>query len=270
MVGAIVGDVVGSVYERGSTKRTDVSLSHHLSRPTDDSVMTAAVAAAILNADGNDPPYAEWMRRLGSSYPDAGYGGSFKRWLINRDAGPYKSWGNGSAMRVSPVGWAWDSAERVVQEAEASAAVTHNHPEGVKGAQSVALAIFRGREGCSKQQIREELSARFGYDLSRTLAEIRPGYTFEVSCQKSVPEAVIAFLESDDYESAVRNAISLGGDADTQAAIAGAIAEAFYGRITPELASFALPRLSDELLQITADFARRFDTPGLQWLEPHV
>ena len=270
MIGAVVGDITGSVYENMTTKRTDVSLFHYLSRPTDDSVMTLAVAAAVVHAHDAPPEYVSWMRKLGRAYPDAGYGGHFKRWLSDGHAGPYQSWGNGSAMRVSAIGWAWDLRERVLAEAEASAALTHDHPEGIKGAQAVALAVYRARSGARKEQIRDEIAAEFAYDLSRSLDEIRPRYHFEVSCQKSVPEAIIAFLESDDYESAVRNAISLGGDADTQAAIAGSIAEAYYGAVPPALAAFALPRLSDELLHIATEFSRQFATPTLPLLEEEL
>lgn len=267
MIGAIVGDVVGSVYEAMTVKSTEVPLFHHLSRPTDDTVMTLAVAAAVVRSGGRPPEYAAWMRRLGNAYPNAGYGGSFKRWLRDSHGEPYNSWGNGSAMRVSAVGWAFDSQEEVLQQARASAAVTHNHPEGIKGAQAVALAIFLARTGRPKQRISDELSSRFSYDLSRTLDEIRPDYQFEVSCQRSVPEAIIAFLECDGFESAVRSAISLGGDADTQAAIAGSIAEAFYGEVSTALADFALPRLTDELLHIATEFARQCKTPTLKLLE---
>jgi ADP-ribosylglycohydrolase len=270
MIGAVVGDVLGSVYEQMTAKRTDIPLFHYLSRPTDDSVMTLAIAAAIVRTNGEEPDYAGWMRRLGRAYPHAGYGGHFKRWIDDAHAGPYGSWGNGSAMRVSAAGWAYKSVERVLEEAAASAAVTHDHPEGIKGAQAVALGVFLARSGETKQAIRKEISDRFDYDLSRSLNSIRPEYSFEISCQKSVPEAIIAFLESDDYEGAVRNAISLGGDADTQAAIAGAIAEAFYGGVPAVLASFVLPRLTDELLSIVAEVCTHISSPSAKLVEAEL
>jgi len=250
MLGAIAGDVIGSVHEFRPVKIEDFPLFDEESRFTDDTVMTVAVAAAILE----DGDYGSWMHRLGRRYPRAGYGGSFIRWLMTDDPEPYGSWGNGSAMRVSPVGLAFDSEQRVLTEAFRSAVVTHNHPEGIKGAQSVALAVFLARTGAGKTDIKRELESRFGYDLGRTLAEIRPAYRFEVSCQKSVPEAVIAFLESSDYEDAVRKAVSLGGDSDTQACITGGIAAAFYGGVPEAIASRVRSLLPEEFLEIIDRF----------------
>ncbi|HEX8904586.1 MAG TPA: ADP-ribosylglycohydrolase family protein, partial [Longimicrobiaceae bacterium] len=228
MIGAIAGDVIGSVYEQnpagGPGFRPLVAARACF---TDDTVLTVATADAILR--GGD--YAAAYRAWGNRHPRAGYGGAFRSWLTVPGAGPYNSWGNGSAMRVSPVGWAFDSEDEVLREAARSAAVTHDHPEGIKGAQAVALALFLARGGATKEEIRREIAARFGYDLSRTVEGIRPGYGFHVSCMKSVPEALVAFLDSDDAEHAIRLAVSLGGDADTQAAIAGSVAEAFYGGI---------------------------------------
>jgi ADP-ribosylglycohydrolase len=251
MLGAIAGDVIGSVYEFSPMKREDFPLFHLESRFTDDTVMTVAVARAILE----DGEYGAWMRCLGRRYPRAGYGGSFMRWLRSDDPRPYGSWGNGSAMRVSPVGLAFDSQERVLAEAFRSAMVSHNHPEGIKGAQAVALAVFLGKSGAGKETIRRELESRFGYDLGRSLAEIRPGYCFDVSCQGSVPEAVIAFLESRDYEDAVRKAVSLGGDSDTQACIAGAIAAAHYGAVPEAIASRVRSLLPEDFLDVIDRFA---------------
>lgn len=251
MLGAIAGDIVGSVYEFHPIKSEDFPLFGEESRFTDDTVMTVAVARAIL--EGGD--YGSWMHLLGRRYPNAGYGGSFIRWLMADDPKPYGSWGNGSAMRVSPVGLAFDSQERVLTEAFRSAVVTHDHPEGIKGAQAVALAVYLARTGAGKTDIRRELESRFGYDLERTLAEIRPAYHFDVSCQGSVPEAIIAFLESSDYEDAVRKAVSLGGDSDTQACITGGIAAAFYGGVPEDIASRVRSLLPEEFLTVIDHFS---------------
>ncbi len=254
MLGAIAGDIIGSVYEAQPVKTTDFALFPTGARFTDDSVLTVATADALLG----DGDYAAAYRRYGRRYPNAGYGGRFFRWLLTDGAGPYRSFGNGSAMRVSPVGFALASADEVLAEAARSAAVTHDHPEGIKGAQATALAVFLARQGADQANIRTEIAQRFGYDLSRPLAAIRPGYCFDVSCQGSVPEALIAFLESTDYESAVRNAVSLGGDADTMAAIAGGVAEARYGSLPPAIAEAAHARLPAEFLLVLEKFERRF------------
>lgn len=254
MLGAIAGDVIGSVFERRPIKTTDFPLFTPHSRFTDDSVLTVAVASAILQ--GGD--YGAAIKSFGRRYPNAGYGGSFYRWLLTEESRPYNSWGNGSAMRVSPVGWAFDSLEDVLAEAAKSAAVTHNHPEGIKGAQATAVAIFLARHGASKLEIRTEISRRFGYDLERTAAEIRPSYHFDVSCQGSVPESIIAFLDADSVENAIRLAISLGGDTDTMACIAGGIAQAFYGEIAPDMEAEVRQRLPDEFLPIIDAFGDTF------------
>jgi ADP-ribosylglycohydrolase len=191
-------------------------------------------------------------------YPHAGYGSSFYHWIFSPHDGPYNSWGNGSAMRVSPVGFAFDSIDDVMREAERNAAVTHNHPEGIKGAQATALAVFFARKGESKEYITREISNRFAYDLSRSLDEIRPGYSFDVSCQGSVPESIIAFLESRDFEDAVRKAISLGGDSDTMACIAGGIAQAFYKEIPEFITKNVRERLPEEFLLIIDKFTTSF------------
>ena len=222
MLGAIAGDVIGSVYEGNPTKSPDFPLFHPLCSFTDDTVMTVATAHAILTGD----PYTEAYRAFGRRYPHAGYGSGFRAWLRSEEPRPYNSWGNGSAMRVSPVGLAFNDVETVLREARRSAEVTHNHPEGIKGAQAVALAGFMANTGASKAEIRVEMTQRFGYDLTRRIAEIRPDYAFDVSCQGTVPEALTAFLESTSVEDAIRLAISLGGDSDTLAAIAGGIAHA--------------------------------------------
>ena len=250
MFGAIVGDVIGSVHEHVRTQSTDFPLFTPRSRFTDDTVLTIATAEALLT----DGDYATAYRRWGRRYPDAGYGGTFRQWLRRDDAGPYNSWGNGSAMRVSPVALALDSVDEVLAEAERSAAVTHDHPEGIKGAQAAALAVLLARTGVAKQDIRAEVAARYGYDLGRTIEQIRPGYSFDVSCQGSVPEAIVAFLDTADLEGAVRAAISLGGDADTQAAIAGAAAAAFDGGVPEALDREVRRRLPDDMRDVIERF----------------
>jgi ADP-ribosylglycohydrolase len=219
MLGAIAGDIIGSVYEARSVKTINFELFPSRARFTDDTALTLATAEALLG----DGDYAGAYRRYGRAFPNAGYGGSFFGWLFSEHAGPYHSWGNGAAMRVSPVGFALETVEGVLAEAAKSASVTHSHPEGIKGAQATALAVFLARSGERRAKIKSEIQRRFGYDLGRSIDAIRPGYCFDVSCQGSVPESLIAFLESTDYESAVGNAISLGGDADTVACIAGVV-----------------------------------------------
>jgi len=254
MLGAIAGDVIGSVYERYTIKTTDFSLFQPACTFTDDTVLTVATADAILNTLDYAAAYKDYGRR----YPHAGYGGTFIHWIFAAESQPYNSWGNGSAMRVSPVGWAFDTVEKVLAEAEKSAAVTHNHPEGIKGAQATALAVFLARNGQSKETIKAQIEGRFGYDLSRALDEIRPGYRFDVSCQGSVPEAIIAFLEANDVEDAVRNAISLGGDSDTLACIAGGIAHAHYGELPGHIVAEARRRLPDEFLTVIDQFDEQY------------
>jgi ADP-ribosylglycohydrolase len=250
MLGTIAGDIIGSRFESYPTKSVEFDLFHEKSRFTDDTVLTIAVAEGILR--GVD--FAPLFQRYGRAYPDRGYGNAFRTWLFGDASRPYNSFGNGSAMRVSPVGFAFDSEQSVLREAERSAAVTHNHPEGIKGAQAVALGIFLARTGATKHDIRREISARFRYDLERTLDEIRPHYAFDVSCQGSVPEAIIAFLESNGVEDAIRKAISLGGDSDTMACIAGGIAQAFHGGVPAPLAEGSRLRLPPEFLAIVDEF----------------
>jgi len=225
MLGAVAGDIIGSYYEFHKIKTKEFELFHPQSKFTDDTTLSMAIAKSILD----DESYLDNVVDFGLRYFDVGYGSGFKKWLKGNEHLPYNSWGNGSAMRVSAVSWAFDNEDKVLEEAKKSAEITHNHPEGVKGAEATALAIFMARKGETKERIREEVSERFEYDLSRTVDEIRPDYKFEVSCAKSVPESIICFLDSDSFEDAIRNAISLGGDADTMGAIAGSIAEAYYG-----------------------------------------
>ncbi len=257
MLGAIAGDVIGSVYEASPVKRTDFDLFPRGARFTDDTVLTLATAAALLG----DGDYSRAYRRLGRAFPDAGYGASFYGWLFSEEPGPYGSWGNGSAMRVSPVGFALDSVDAVLAEAARSAAVTHDHPEGIRGAQATALAVFLARSGADREALRAEIQGRFGYDLRRSLEAIRPGYRFDVSCQGSVPESMIAFLESTDFEGAVRTAVSLGGDADTMACIAGGIAQAYYGTVPGYIAVEVRSRLPSSFLDVLDRFERRFGMP---------
>jgi ADP-ribosylglycohydrolase len=250
MLGALIGDIVGSVYEWNNIKTTDFNLFKPNCTFTDDTVLTIATAKALMTGLGYTEVYQDFARR----YQGRGYGGNFSQWIYAEDPQPYNSWGNGSAMRISPVGFAFDTPEEVLAEAERSAQVTHNHPEGIKGAQATALAILLARQGASKSNIRDEIVQRFDYDLARTLDEIRPSYTFDVSCQGSVPEAMIAFLESKDYQDAIRKAISLGGDSDTIACITGGMAEACYGSIPDTLAKKGRSYLPDEFLEILDDF----------------
>ena len=254
MIGAITGDIIGSVYERYQIKTTDFPLFQDHCHFTDDSVLTIAIARAIVEGTS----YLDVVREVGRRYPNAGYGGTFIHWLFSQSSEPYNSWGNGSAMRVSPVGFAFDSVERVLDEAAKTAEITHNHPEGIKGAQAVALAVFLARTGQAKSQIREQIQSKFEYDLGRTVDQIRPGYRFDVSCQGSVPESIIAFLDSTGFEDAVRKAVSLGGDSDTMACMAGAIAEAFYGGVPRDIAEKVRAILTDDLWTIASVFCAEY------------
>ena len=260
MLGAILGDIIGSVYEfdRGN-KTKEFPLFGRRSAFTDDSVMTVAVAEALMEA--GEHPSAEdiheavirSMKKWGRNYPDAGYGGGFIRWLFSEYSGPYNSYGNGSAMRTSAAGWLYDTMEETRAAAKAAAEVTHNHPEGIKGAESVSAAIFLARTGHSKDEIKNYIVNTFGYDLSRTCDEIRPGYHHVESCQETVPEAITAFLEGDDFEDVIRTAVSLGGDCDTLTCIAGGIAEAFYG-IPIGIIGECLIRVDDDLRKVIERF----------------
>jgi ADP-ribosylglycohydrolase len=254
VIGAIAGDIIGSVYEHDPIKTKDFPLFQRRSRFTDDTVLTVAIADAIVSG----LPYAETVRDFGRRYPDAGYGGSFRHWLHRNDAGPYQSWGNGSAMRVSPVGFAFESEDEVLRHARLSAEITHDHPEGIRGAQATALAVFLARTGHDKAVIRTRLMQDFGYDLERSVDDIRPDYAFDVSCQGSVPEAIIAFLDSVSFEDTIRNAVSLGGDSDTMACIAGGIAEAFYGGVPGPIRESVEALLPEDLAQVTGSFRQRF------------
>lgn len=256
MLGAIAGDIIGSLYENLRTKRKDFRLFTPLSFYTDDTVLTVAVADALLT--GKD--YGSTIRTYARRHPLRGYGPKFLLWMISPSSRPYNSLGNGSAMRVSPVAHAFKTEEEVLVHARRSAECTHNHPEGIKGAQATALAIFMARNGASKTEIRAAISSRYGYDLSRRIDAIRPTYRINLTCPGSVPEAIIAFLDSENFEDAIRNAVSLGGDADTQAAIAGAIAESFYGEIPMEILNGITKRLNRDFKQTIIQFCGRFGT----------
>jgi ADP-ribosylglycohydrolase len=257
VLGAIAGDVIGSIYEFAPMKRKEFPLFPSLPMrmfATDDSILTVAVADCLLHGK----PYVPAFHAAVEAYPRAGWGAGFRAWAREGRTQPDNSWGNGSAMRVSPVGWARDTEAEVLAEAERSAAVTHDHPEGIKGAQATALAVFLARTGHDKPSIREAIASRFGYDLSRTVDAIRPHDRFDVSCQGTVPEALICFLDGTDFEDAVRNAVSLGGDADTLACITGAVAEAFWGGVPDHIAEGAMAALPVGLRVVVGEFRGRW------------
>jgi len=271
MLGAIIGDIAGSRFEFNNHKSKAFELLAPDCRVTDDSLMTLAVAKGIMEtekvkgylAGGDKELDADYcsllaqmtvknMQELGRKYPDCGFGGMFSKWIISPDPQPYNSFGNGAAMRISPVGFVARDDEEVFRFSEAVTGVTHNHPEGLKGAEATALAIFMARSGCSKEKIKEKIAGSY-YSLNFTLEEIRDTYHFDETCQGSVPQAIVAFLEADSFEDTIRNAISIGGDSDTIAAIAGAIAEAYYG-VPQELKEKALKFLDKELYSIYQDW----------------
>ena len=262
MYGAILGDMIGAPYEFDRSPKVKdfgplfIADSHY----TDDTVMTIAVAQALLGLDENSDEetihhaVSKSMRIWGREYPDAGYGGRFRDWLFDHwKPHPYNSWGNGSAMRVSSAGWLYNTLEETRRIAAITAAVTHNHPEGIKGAEATASAIFLARTGSSKEEIRDYIVREFGYDLSRSCDEIRPTYHHVESCQETVPEAITAFLEGEVFEDVIRTAVSLGGDCDTLTCIAGGIAEAFYG-VPDELIRECRNRLPEEMLNVIDQF----------------
>ncbi len=254
LIGAVAGDIIGSSYEGSGVKTSNFALFTPFSRFTDDTVLTLAVADCILN----EKDFAKTIQEYGRKYPRRGYGGYFKQWLKSDNPVPYGSFGNGSGMRVSAVGAAYNTLDEVLAVAKQSAEVTHNHPEGIKGAQAIAAAVFLAKTGSSKPQIKEYISTTFDYNLNRSITDIRPSYVFDVTCQGSVPEAIIAFLDSTDYESAIRLGISLGGDSDTIACMAGAIAATFYNQIPDHILQFAHKQLPNELLLLLAQFNEKF------------
>ena len=263
MYGAILGDMIGAPYEfdRGD-KTKDFPLFSADSQFTDDTVMTIAVAEALLDTMGQSDEavraaVVRSMQKWGRKYPNAGYGGRFRGWLRAANPRPYGSYGNGSAMRVAAAGWLFDSLETTRHMARLTADVTHNHPEGIKGAEATASAIFLARTGKTKDEIKDCIVREFGYDLSRTCDEIRPAYHHDESCQRTVPEAVTAFLEGTDFEDVIRTAVSLGGDCDTLTCIAGSIAEAFYG-VPDALIAACRERLPQDIIRVVDWFRQHF------------
>lgn len=255
MLGAIAGDIIGSVHEVSETKTKNFPLFVANSRFTDDTVLTVAVADRLLNGGSYVDVYHDYFH----AYPNAGYGSSFIQWALKRNRSPYNSWGNGSAMRVSSIGFAGNTMAEVLAFARESAEVTHNHPEGIRGAQATAATIFLARSQWTKADIKVHVEREFGYDLTEKLDDIREHYSFDVSCQGSVPQSIIAFLEADGFEDTLRNAISLGGDADTMACIAGGMAEAFYGGVPAEIRTSALAALDERLRHVVVEFYGKFE-----------
>ena len=260
MIGAIVGDIVGSRFEWHNIKKKDFRLFHKRCCYTDDSAMTLAVCNAILRCRGDytnlGAETVKSMQEIGRAYPDAGYGGSFYRWIFSDNPEPYNSWGNGAAMRISGCGFAGSSLDEVKIISRAVTETTHNHPEGIKGAEATAVAVYLARTGCGMSEIREHITSKY-YPLDFTLDGIRRDYKFDVSCQGSVPQALEAFFESTSFEDAIRNAVSIGGDSDTIAAITGGIADAYYG-VPDEIREMALTYLDDRLRSIIFEFEKIF------------
>lgn len=254
MLGAIFGDIAGSIYEFDNIKTTEFDLLGEGTSFTDDSILTVAVADWLLEGVLTKESLVATVKAYVHRYPNpmGSYGNRFSNWAFGSDSQPYNSWGNGSAMRVSAVGWAFDSLGMTEEVAKLSAEITHNHPEGVKGAQATAAAMFMARNGWGKDRIKAYVESKYGYDLSRTCDDIRPGYEFDESCRGTVPEAIIAFMDSVDFESAIRLAVSLGGDSDTLACITGGIAEAFYG--LQQWEAVVARRLPEDLNQIVSRF----------------
>lgn len=254
MLGAIIGDIIGSVYEHSNMKEYDFEIFHPKSHFTDDTVLTIATADAILN----NLDFQKFYVRYANKFPKAGYGWGFYTWSRKKIPKAYNSFGNGSAMRVSPVGFMSKNIEEALYFAKKSAEVTHNHPEGIKGAQAIASAVFMAKIGKSKQNIKSYIEYMFGYDLNKSCDEIRKVYSFNATCQGSVPESIIAFLESNTFEDAIRLAVSLGGDADTMAAISGSIAEAYYKKIPINFVKKALYKLDFELIEVIKKFYKNY------------
>ena len=254
ILGAISGDVIGSAYEWNNVKTTNFGIFSRDFEFTDDSVLTFATMDVLLNNKDYTKTYQTYARK----YPGRGYGGNFKRWIYKNDPQPYNSWGNGSAMRVSPVGWACNTIEEVMVEAKKSAEVTHNHPEGIKGAQAAAVAVFIARTGKSKNDIKDFITKTFNYDLNKKIDDIRPHFVFDESCQGTVPESIIAFLESSNYETSIELAISLGGDSDTIACITGGISEAFYKEIPIDITEKVIEVLPSDILDLIDEFSQKY------------
>lgn len=263
MFGNIAGDIIGSVYEYDNIKTKDFHLFGRYSDITDDTIMTVAVERVMLDEAKRKikiPPVllkrklVKSMTELGRKYPNYGYGEQFSRWLKSKYPKPYNSCGNGSAMRVSSVGMLFDSLDDVLKYAKISAEVSHNHPEGIKGAQAVATAVYMARTGATKKEIWKDIEKLYHYDLNRSCDEIRKTYKMEESCQKSVPEAITAFLEGENFEDTIRTAVSIGGDSDTIACIAGGIAEAYYGKVPENIRFQVRNKLPSDLLDVVDEF----------------
>ncbi|WP_282940167.1 ADP-ribosylglycohydrolase family protein [Paenibacillus sp. RC67] len=271
MLGAVIGDVIGSVFEWHNVKTTEFKLYDRFTRFTDDTVLTVAIADAVLNRKKQNNKlidhyaskklYAIKLKQYTRWYPNVGYGQKFEEWAKNNNSKPYRSYGNGSAMRVSPIGFAYSTLEEVLMESKLSAIVTHNHRQGVIGAQAVACAVYLGRTLQSKDEIKSFIQNKFKYNLSQKLDDIRPAYAFDPSCQGSVPQAIIAFLESCDFEDAIRKAISIGGDSDTIACITGSIAHAYYKKIPKEIISEVMLRLDYKLREVIGLFNEKYNIP---------
>ncbi len=255
MIGAIAGDIIGSIYEFNNIKTTDFPLFAKGCTFTDDSVLTIALADSIMNNVNYETKLKEYYRL----YPNAGYGGSFSNWVCYDRHAPYNSWGNGAAMRISPAGYAYGSLEETLLNARKFTMVTHDHPEGIKGACATAAAIYMARTGSTKLEIKEYIESTYGYDLHRSIDQIRPGYTYDVSCQGTVPESIIAFLESQNFEDAIRLAVSLGGDCDTLTCITGGIAQAFYGGVPNAIIDSVYSILDERLGGVTRSFLQRYN-----------
>jgi ADP-ribosylglycohydrolase len=254
MIGAIAGDIIGSVYEWNNIKTKDFPLFSERCFFTDDTVLTVALADSILTGE----PYLLNLKKYYFLYPGSGFGSSFGAWARSDTTEPYNSWGNGATMRISPAGYAFDSLETVLKKAQEFTQITHNHPEGIKGAQATASAIFLARTGKTREEIKHYIENTFHYDLNRDLDEIRRFYTFDESCQGTVPEALSAFLYSTDFEDAIRNAVSLGGDTDTLCCITGGIAEAFYGGVPDFIQEKVFSILDEPLGNITRKFKKKY------------
>ena len=250
LIGAVAGDIIGSTYEWDNVKTTDFKLFRRKSRFTDDTVLTMAVAKSIL--DNED--FGANIQKFARKYPHRGYGSFFRKWIHSENPQPYGSYGNGGAMRVSPVGFAFNDIDKVLKKAKESAEPTHNHPEGIKGAQAIASAIFWARKGKDKNYIRTFVENTFGYDLNFTIESLRPTYQFSATAPDTVPHAIVAFLDSTDFENAIRLAISLGGDSDTIAAMTGSIAAAFYKNIPETITEEVEKFLPDEFINIMNRF----------------
>jgi ADP-ribosylglycohydrolase len=254
MIGAIAGDIIGSEYEWNNIKTKEFELFSPKCFFTDDTVLTVALADSILTGT----PYVDNLKKFYRMYPFSGYGGSFHSWAKSADSKPYNSWGNGAAMRISPAGYAYDDLDTVLQKAAEFTEITHNHPEGIKGGQATAAAIFLARKGKSKDEIKDFIETEFQYELSKHVDEIRPSYKFNESSQETVPQAIRAFIDSTGFEDAIRTAVSLGGDTDTLACITGGIAQGFYGGVPDPIANKVYEILDKRLGKITREFMEEF------------